>query len=492
MTITFNNIPTTERTPGIFTEVDPSRALKGLVPNPHTALIIAQKIAAGTADTDTLTAITNDNLADGFFGPGSILARMCNRFKENNPNTELFALAISDAATGVIASGDINFTGSASGAGTAYLMLGGKEVKTAVASGWSGIDIASAMNSDINGNSNLMVTGSLVASADRLTILAVDKGTVGNYYDIRFNYHEGQSNPVGVTFSVTGMADGANDADLGDAWAVIANTQFQHIIHPYIDAANLTEIEEELDTRFGPAEALPGHGYTGVRATVASAATLGNSRNNEHGTIVAANDSPMGPEDWAAAWGAQAAFNLNVDPARPLHFLKLKGILPPPTDGRFTKAERNTLLYDGVATFIVDTSGNVLIERSITTYQTNTLGLPDPTYLDIQTLFTLIEIRFQYKARMQNRFLIPRFKLADDTFPIQPGTKVANPGVVKQECIALFTDLRNAGLIENLDDFVTNIVVERDGTDQNRVNVLLPPDLINQFRILASSLQFIL
>jgi phage tail sheath gpL-like len=288
------------------------------------------------------------------------------------------------------------------------------------------------------------------------------------------------------------MAGGANDADLGDAWAVIANTQFQHIVHPYIDATNLTEIEGELDTRFGPSEAIPGHGYTGVRATAASATTLGNSRNNEHGTIIAANDSPMGPEDWAAALGAQAAFNLNVDPARPLHFLELKGILPPPTDNRFTKVERGVLLYDGIATYIVDTTGKVLIERCITTYQTNALGITDPTYLDIQTLFTLIEIRFQYKARMQNRFLIPRFKLADDTFPVQPGSKVVTPEVVRQECISLFTNLRDAGLIENLDDFITNIVVERDTTDLNRVNVLLPPDLINQFRILASSLQFIL
>ena len=102
MSITFANIDDTVRTPGAWAEVDSSRALQGLVTNPHKALIIGQKISAGSIDTDTLVAITRDNLADGYFGPGSMLARMCNVFKENNPNTELWALAISEAGAGVL------------------------------------------------------------------------------------------------------------------------------------------------------------------------------------------------------------------------------------------------------------------------------------------------------------------------------------------------------------------------------------------------------
>ena len=43
--ISFNNIPVTTRTPGVFTEVDNSRALTGLANNPHKALIIGQLVA---------------------------------------------------------------------------------------------------------------------------------------------------------------------------------------------------------------------------------------------------------------------------------------------------------------------------------------------------------------------------------------------------------------------------------------------------------------
>ena len=514
MAITFNNVPATMRTPGTYVEIDSSRALTGLIENPHRVLILGQKIAAGTADVDALMAISRDSLADGFFGPGSILARMCNTFKNNNPNTELHAMALGSGIAGTAASCEIDISGAVysnavSANGTWYIMINGEAVDVAITSGMSAESIATALITVINSNSNLPVTAAVDgASAGVVAISAVNSGTMGNYINIRENYYDGQSIPLNfvsgsvgpltigsggmasrVFFSV--MAGGATDPDLGDAWAVIDTQQFHYIIQPYIEAANLTEIEDELTDRFLPLEDLQGHGFTAVRATLASCTTLGNSRNNPHNTIVGINDSPTGPEEWAAAWGAVAAWNLNIDPARPLHTLRLKGMLPPPLENRFTRAERDILLYDGIATWIVS-GGKPLIERSATTYQTNALGLLDPTYLDIQTLATLSEIRFQYKQRMTNRFISPRYKLADDSFPAQPGSKVVRAKDIRSESIALFTFLRDKGWIENLDHFVDNLRVERDLVDRTRVNVLLPCDLIDQFRVLAAQIQFIL
>jgi phage tail sheath gpL-like len=500
MPIQFNNIPNTIRTPGAFVEVDNSRALGNrLVPIPHKVLLIGQKSAGGSVPSEVLTAITRDNLADGYFGNGAQLARMCNVFKANNPNTELFALALSDVS-GVTASGAINTSialsatnGSCSGGGVYYLLLNGVQAYVTLTSGMSVTDVNSAIQTVVNANSALPMTAATNATS-ALTLIAVNSGTNGNYLDIRANYYAGQSDPVCFIDSatITGMAAGATDPDLGDVWAIIDDERFNYIIQPYIDAANLTEIETELSSRFGPLVNQQGHGFACVRGTHASCTTLGNSRNSEHNTIMGVYDSPIDPAEWAAALGAIAAFNLNNDPARPLHYLQLKGILPPPVASRFTRTERDILLYDGIATSIVDSGGNVQIERCITTYQTNAAGLADPSYLDIQTLATLGEIRDQFAARMILRFISPRFKLADDGFPVQPGTNVATPGTVRQEIIALFGTLRDEGLIENLDDFVDNLIVERDTTDANRINCLLPPDLINQFRVLAANLQFLL
>jgi len=46
------------------------------------------------------------------------------------------------------------------------------------------------------------------------------------------------------------------------------------------------------------------------------------------------------------------------------------------------------------------------------------------------------------------------------------------------------------GLVENLAAFKQHLIVERDPNDPNRVNVLYPPDLINQLRIFAVLAQF--
>lgn len=499
MALTFNNIPDTVRTPGTYVEIDNSRALQGLVANPHKVLIIGQKITAGTKPHATLVAITNDSLADGYFGNGSNLARMCNVFKDNNPNTELWAMALSGgtakASATIQTSIALSSNGfSCGGAGTYYLMINGQDIDVAMTSTWSTADVNSAIVTAVNADSTLPCTASTNATS-AVNLIAVNSGTIGNYLYTQDNYYTWQSHPAafsGDSVLFTQFADGAGAADLGDVWTIIDNEKFEHIIQPYIDSANLVEIEDELEDRFGPLIQLQGHGYTAVRGTAASCTTLGNSRNSPHNTIMGAYNSPTDPAEWAAALGAVASKNLEIDPARPLQYLKLKGILAPAVEDRWTRAERDVLLYDGIATSLVDSGGNVVIERCITTYQTNSQGIADPSYLDITTLFTLNYIRDQFAARMSNRFITQRFKLADDTFPVQPGSKVATPGTIKQEIIALFTLLRDDGIIENLSDFVENLVVERDSTDVNRVNVLLPPDLINQFRIIAAQIQFIL
>jgi len=499
MAISFNNIPETTRTPGAYLEVDNSRALKGLIQNPHKVLIIGDKQSAAPAAYDTLYAISKDGLADGYFGPGSIAARMCNIFKQNNPNTELYAMVIGSGIAGVQASATIDISAAmiedeASGVGTYCLMINGTGFDIPIASNMSGQGICSLIVATIDPYSQLPVVASVALGT--VYFSAVCSGSQGNYINIRHNYYAGQSIPSAIFSAepvIVSMADGTLEPDLGDAWAIIGGEQFHYIIQPWVTPANLKEIEDELADRFLPLEDLQGHGFTAMKTSgIGSATTLGNSRNSPHNTIIPFDDSPSAPEEWAAALGAVAAAKLNDDPARPLHFLPLKGILPPPVDRRFIQSERETLLYDGMATWIVDSGGNVLIKRCITTYQKNALGLADPSYLDVQTLATLGEIRYQYKARMANRFLIPRFKLADDTFPVQPGSWVVTPKTIKAETIALFTQLRDAGLIENLDEFIENLVVERDATDVNRVNVLLPPDLINQFRVLAGVIQFIL
>ena len=47
-------------------------------------------------------------------------------------------------------------------------------------------------------------------------------------------------------------------------------------------------------------------------------------------------------------------------------------------------------------------------------------------------------------------------------------------------------------LMEDLDGFKEGLIVQRNTTDPNRLDVLLPPDLVNQLRIVGVKIQFLL
>ena len=103
-------------------------------------------------------------------------------------------------------------------------------------------------------------------------------------------------------------------------------------------------------------------------------------------------------------------------------------------------------------------------------------------------MYTLSYLRYSVRARISQKF--PRYKLANDGTNYAPGQAIVTPKIVRAELIALFRDWEAAGLVENLDQFKNDLIVERNTTDVNRVDVLLPPDIINQFRVFAAQIQF--
>ena len=64
------------------------------------------------------------------------------------------------------------------------------------------------------------------------------------------------------------------------------------------------------------------------------------------------------------------------------------------------------------------------------------------------------------------------------------------PKIIKAELVAQYRIDEFNGLVENGSAFKANLIVERDPNDPNRVNVLYPPDLINQLRVFAVLAQF--
>ncbi len=483
--ISFNSIPINIRTPGQYIEFDNTKAVQGLPIAPSKILVIGTRMqGAGSVAQAIPTPVLSTAQAEAYWGRGSMMSHMFQALKGANPYTEVWGVALDENAAGVKATGTITITGPATAAGTLALMIGGVEVFTAVASGDVQNTIAANVAAAINANTDLDVTAG--AAANVVTLTARHKGTYGNYIDVRANYFFGEATPAGVVLAIVAMANGATNPDINTAIAAIGNEQYQTIICGYEDAANLGKLEGELLNRWGPLQQKEGQAFVGTSGTHAQAVTFGDSRNSQFLSIVNAGKSPTPWWQWAAVMGAVDAFE--PDPARPRQTLNLPNLLPPAPQDRYTRAERDILLNHGIATFLVDAGGNVLIERLITTYKTNAFGVTDISYLDIETMRTIAYLRYSVRARIALRY--PRCKLADDGTRFGPGQAIVTPSGIRAELLALFREWEDAGLAEGFSQFKADLIVQRNGSDPNRVDAVIPPNVVNQFRVFAGQVQF--
>jgi phage tail sheath gpL-like len=484
--ISFNSIPVGGRVPGSYIEFDSSKAISGLPAAPSKILLIGVRRATGTVGALVATRVVTAAQAVEAFGRGSQLARMVAALKKVNDRTEAWAIAVNEDAGGTAATKDITITGPATGAGTLALMVAGTKIPVGVAAADSAAAIATAVSTAVNARPDLPVTASVVGPV--VTLTSRHKGAFGNDLDVRVNYYQGEALPSGVGFAVATGVSGTSNADIAPALAAIGDTPYQTIILPYADPATLATIETELASRAGPLRMIEGMAYGGLAGTQGALATIGASRNSQYVSLIGAKNSPTPPYEWAAAYGGQVAFYGSIDPARPFQTIPLSSVMAPVQQDRFTAQERELLLKDGISTYVVDAGGNVVIERAITTYQVNAQGLDDIAWLDVNTPLTLFYIRLAVRTRISSRF--PRHKLASDGTKFSPGQAIVTPKIIRAELIALFRDLEQAGLVENLDQFAADLIVERDPTDPNRVNALIPPDLVNQFLVFAGRVEF--
>ena len=176
------------------------------------------------------------------------------------------------------------------------------------------------------------------------------------------------------------------------------------------------------------------------------------------------------------------------DPARPLQTLSLNRILPAQAEQRFILPELNSLSGVGIATQKTGSDQQPMIMRETTTYQLNLYSQSDDAYELCTTMATLTRLIRNQRHAITTKF--PRHKLANDGTRFGPGQAIVTPGIIKAELIAEYRQDEYNGLVEDVRNFKRNLLVERDPNNPNRVNVLSPPDLINQLRVFAVLAQF--
>lgn len=489
MTVSFSAIPSDIRVPLFWAEMDNSEANTASDSGP--ALLIGYANADSTIEKNKLTIMPSAALAGKLAGRGSQLARMVSRYRNVDAFGEVWVIAV-DEATGAAATGTLTITGTAQTSGTLSLYIGVDRVQGAVVTGDTATTVAATLTAAINANLDLPVTAEAVSGV--ITLTARHKGLTGNDIPLVMNYYGtvgGESTPDGVAVVIAAMSGGTGAPALTSAIAAMGDEMFDFIGLPFSDSASLEAIALEMnDTtgRWSYVRQLYGHVYTAKRGSLSDLVAFGDTQNKQHITVAGYETAIQTPVDELVALRtARNAVFIRNDPARPTQTGELNGALPAPAGSRFTLTEQQSLLIHGIATAYAE-SGVLRIQRDITTYQTNAYGVADNSYLDSETLHTSAYVLRQMKSVITSKY--PRHKLANDGTRFGAGQAIVTPAVIKGELCSLYRSLERSGIVENFDLFKQYLVVERNADNPNRLDVLFPPDYVNQLRVFAVVNQF--
>ena len=486
--INFTYYPSSNRVPGVFVEMDPSQANTAQVL--QATLIIGQR-NGGNGLPNVAIQLQSLEQVQELAGIDSMLAAMVQNYWSADPFSDVWVMIIDDDPAAQPAVGGMTISGVASESGTLSVYVNGTLVAVPVNERDDATRVASNFVIAARANIFLPVVITRDVQPSQIDITANFNGAAGNYIDLRLNYlgrTGGEKTPAGLTVTLQQLAGGTKNPDITTGLANLASHPFDFIVMPFTDPASLDAMEEFLNDNTGRwswAQMIYGGCFTAIQASLGGLTNFGISRNDQHMSVMGYYDAPDPPWVWAAQIAGYCAASLRVDPGLPLQYMATT-LKPPPVQQRFTIAERNTLLYDGISTFRVNQAGQVIIERMCTTYQQNAAGAPDNSYLDVETMYGLM-----FVARDLTNYLLTRYarkKLVSDTTIIQPGSNCVNTTIIGASVVSEYRALEAAGYVQNSSTFAANLIVEDAGN--GLVKILAPVDLVNQLRQIAILMQF--
>lgn len=207
-------------------------------------LILAQGGSGGSFTSGALIENVPNNIDElkALCGVGSQAYLALKAFKDNNKESPLSAIIVSDHASGVASTGLIAITASSPKNGKAVFIIGSADknkyeidvLSTSTAT-TIGADLASLVNAD----ENSPVTASNATGT--ITFTAKNKGTEANQFAI---YTE--SLPIGVTTSITAFSGGATDPSITGVLNKIKNARYDIATQQCF----LSEVKTHLESKF--------------------------------------------------------------------------------------------------------------------------------------------------------------------------------------------------------------------------------------------------
>jgi phage tail sheath gpL-like len=447
-------------------------------------------LSTGTVAAKTPTKVFSDADAALFFGTGSIAHLSARAALQSNPYINLSVVGVADSGS-TKAAGSITVTTAATyTAGQINLWIGDVMVSTGVALTDTANNIASNLKLALDQVAIYLPVTYILSSAV-INFTARNAGTLGNKTVIS------AVTTSDAVLTVVTMAAGSTDPDVGaygTAGTVLASVVaggYTIFISTLNDATNLGKIKTMLAFASNPVEqrgcicVFAGNnnysgvsGYSGLSGFEQTTAALNEGRMTG-GFISYATGNLSRTESYKGAAGYAAMLASTADPVVPYDGLPIANISAPNVADRFTWAQKESMLQNGVAPLAVIPGEQVAIVRAISTYTLNSSGVPDPTLLDINTLRTLDYVRTQVRTRITNVF--QRSKLNARTVKL-----------IRAEVLDVLYVLQQAEIVQNVSTYESGVLVEQDLSDTTRVDIAIPTNIVSGLHVIGAVFNLIL
>ncbi len=499
MAVAFNNMPGTIRSPLFYAEVN-----AGVSPYSGTSVtvLLGRKLATGSAVIGKLIDLGGQD-PNGLFGPGSMLADMALFARNFNPTGAVQVLPVADPTGAIAGTGTFAIAGPATSPGTLSRYVAGERYDTPVAAGDTAAVIATNVAATLNAgyvkfNRRMLAPVIATASSGTVTLTARHGGLVESaMIKLEAGLDGNETDPAGVTVTITAMSGGAGLVDVAAALANMGSQPADWYASPYGSTTQLAAAQNFLSDagsgRWSPTVGLDGHYITANDGNLSAQTALGAVRNDRHATILGANNYSHPLWSFAAAVTGLVGFSKDlgralteaVEIARPLQTLQLTGLRGPADKTlRWALADRETLYRNGISALTFAVDGTPVLDRVLTTYQSNSYGVADITFLGIETMAISAYVKRYLKQVVTQTY--PRCVLKDSNPTNIQGVVTCDQ--IKATLIHTYTQLCNiGGVVENIPLFSKYLIVERS-SDPNRVNVYLPVDVANQLNVFAANI----
>lgn len=370
--------------PGIYAEVRFAQGQSSGDFSAKKVLIMGPKTSAGsiTVDTQVVGPLNDEADAIAYCGTGSIAHQAAARFMALNKSAQVYVVCPT-AATGTAAVEVITYTTTATGAGVARVILGGRTIEAPVATGDTVTTIAAAVAAAINNQTDLPVT-----ATSALGVVTITARVAGSeYLSLRIRCQmvgTGVGTTVSPTSDIQFGSSGVGAATLGagaisytSALATIAGMDFDYIVPCVQLDAPLDALMTQVNTLAEPSTGFRQKVIVGTCLTPSAATTLAASQNHARERIVNSEENPEPCWLVGATVAAVMSKNEVSDPAYNFDGYGSKTGQPFPLQRPYndsaipTTTELKSMLNNGVTPIAVNQAGQPYIVRSVTSYHKN-------------------------------------------------------------------------------------------------------------------------